>query len=101
MTEPWNRLVTYLEGERCLYEGKLYQARFDLCRGLRPSGLHSEKFWRRVPTIAVPKSPAKKMQKRATDLEQRQAPDFVRGGYITRDFSLETKRRRETRQASK
>ncbi|TPN38689.1 hypothetical protein FKO01_05005 [Mesorhizobium sp. B2-3-3] len=48
--------MTYIEGERCRYLGETYEAKFDLTRGLPPIGPLSEKFWRRVSTISVPKS---------------------------------------------
>lgn len=72
MTDLWNPKMSYVEGERCRYGGAIYEARFDLCRGLKPNGAFSEKFWRRVPTI-----PAKSQ---ASPYAERGAP----AGYITR-----------------
>lgn len=98
MSEPWNRLVTYLAGERCLYEGRLFEARFDLCRGLKPAGPHSQKFWRPLPRIlpaAARKSDGAR-QKRSHDDAARQILEVVREhdrkrrapiGYLTRDMS--------------
>jgi hypothetical protein len=60
VSEPWHPLITYREGERCRFLGKTFEARVDLCRGLKPVGHLSEKFWRQVPTIAVPKSTSRK-----------------------------------------
>lgn len=51
MTEPWNKLVSYREGERCRYCGDTWEAKFDLVRGTKPIGPLSEKFWRRVSLV--------------------------------------------------
>ncbi|TPK71591.1 hypothetical protein FJ527_26480 [Mesorhizobium sp. B2-4-18] len=59
MSDPWHPLVTYTEGERCRYLGETYQAKFDLTRGLKPTGHLAEKFWRKLPTIAVSKTATK------------------------------------------
>ncbi|RWG07356.1 hypothetical protein [Mesorhizobium sp.] len=88
--------MTYLAGERCLYEGKLFEARFDLCRGLKPAGPHSQKFWRPLPRIlpaAARKSDGAR-QMRSHDAA-RQILEVVREhdrkrraptGYLTRDM---------------
>ncbi|ESY70002.1 MULTISPECIES: hypothetical protein [Mesorhizobium] len=72
MTDAWNRLISYREGERCRHNGKLFEARFDLCRGLKPIGPHAEKFWRTLPTLPV----------KATATVRKQP-----GGYLTRSMS--------------
>ncbi|RWC10779.1 MAG: hypothetical protein EOS52_23710 [Mesorhizobium sp.] len=51
MTEQWHPKVSYREGERCKYAGEVFEARFDLTRGLKPVGPLSEKFWRRVSIV--------------------------------------------------
>ena len=108
MTDAWNKLVTYREGERCRFNGLVLEAKMDLVRGLRPDGKHWRKFWQTVPTIAVPKSagasrPAAKPQRQSADLER--AVDRISeivhhssgsrspGQYLTRDFTVESKRR--------
>lgn len=55
-TEQWHPLKTYSEGERCRYGGKLFEARFDLTRGLKPVGPLSQKFWRSLPTVKTDSS---------------------------------------------
>ncbi|MFD2053776.1 hypothetical protein ACFSQT_11975 [Mesorhizobium calcicola] len=56
MTDAWNKLITYSEGERCRFFGETFEAKFDLVRGLKPIGPLSSKFWRRVSTVHVPKA---------------------------------------------
>lgn len=75
MAEQWNVEKTYLAGERCRYKGEVYEARFDLCRRLRPEGTHHEKFWRKLPRISVP------FVKQSS---VRQPPT----GYLTRDMHI-------------
>ncbi|MER8644681.1 hypothetical protein [Mesorhizobium sp. M1252] len=72
MTDQWHPKISYREGERCRLNGKLYEARFDLCRGLKPTGHLSEKFWRSLPTVSA----------KATVPASRKAPS----GYLTRDM---------------
>lgn len=72
MIKSWSKLVSYREGERCQHSGRLYEARFDLCRGIKPDSLHSEKLWRRLPTVSMPV--------KATAPASRKAPS----GYLTR-----------------
>lgn len=109
MSEPWHSERSYFEGDRVRYGGKTYRAKMDLIRGLRPVGHLSEKFWREEPTIAVSKSvstgagrPAAKPQRQSADLER--AVDRISeivhhsgsrspGQYLTRDFTVESKRR--------
>ena len=59
MTDAWNKLVTYREGERCRFNGLVLEAKMDLVRGLRPDGKHWRKLWQTVPTIAVQKAAPK------------------------------------------
>ncbi|RUU99677.1 hypothetical protein EOA60_03100 [Mesorhizobium sp. M1A.F.Ca.IN.020.06.1.1] len=75
MTDQWNKLVSYRENERCRYNGVVYEAKFDLVRGMRPAGPLWEKFWRRVPTIPVKSQPSSYVGRKAPS------------GYITRDMS--------------
>lgn len=75
MADPWHPLVSYREGERCRYLGTTYQAKFDLIRGIKPVGALSEKFWRPLPSVSVPKSSN-------TNSTNRKQPS----GYIRRDM---------------
>ncbi|ESY72802.1 hypothetical protein X743_14955 [Mesorhizobium sp. LNHC252B00] len=74
MIDQWNRLISYRENERCKYAGQIFEAKFDLTRGLRPIGPLSEKFWRRVPTVPAKSQPL--------SYAGRKSP----AGYITRDM---------------
>lgn len=51
MTPAWNDQRSYRAGERVKWYGDLFEARFDLCRGIKPTGTLSEKFWRRLPRL--------------------------------------------------
>ncbi|UCI17026.1 hypothetical protein FJ970_18000 [Mesorhizobium sp. B2-1-8] len=71
--QDWHSQVSYRENERCRYAGQIWEAKFDLTRGLKPVGHLSEKFWRRVST--VPPVKASRDGRKTTN------------GYLTRSMS--------------
>ena len=79
MTEPWHPKVSYRGGERCKYAGEVYEAKFDLTRGLKPVGPLSEKFWRRVSIVGPMKANGSRPSSAG-----RKAPV----GYLTRALGL-------------
>lgn len=50
--EPWHPRERYYEGERCSWQGESYEARFDLPKGIKPTGEpDSHRFWKKVSVL--------------------------------------------------